>query len=125
MRGLGHGWSVGLSEVHSYVVEYRRCIRAEGVTWPIAVCTTCRRIIEPRAIEPSKTGAHGKLYFVHQHPLVFITLLQSNSGKRRVALSGELGELARAVEQAWVVERASVDEVVELARSLMADSLAP
>jgi hypothetical protein len=110
---------------YSYVVEYRRCIRAEGLTWPIAVCTTCRGIIEPRAQESSKTGAHGKLYFVHQHPLAFITLLQSNSGKRRVAVSGELGELARAVERAWVVQRASVDEVVELARLLMADSPAP
>ena len=109
---------------YSYVVEYRRCIKAEGVTWPIAVCTTCRRIIEPR-VEPSKTGAHGKLYFVHQHPLAFITLLQSNSGKRRVELSGELGELARAVERAWVVERRTLDEVEELVRSLIADSPSP
>jgi len=106
---------------HSYAMEYRWCLKAAGLTYPVALCRQCGKVIPPASVELSRTGAHGTLLFLHEHELCFAVLVQSNSGKRRVEWRGDPGQALRAaVERAWVTEGASVEEVVELIASLLA-----
>ena len=112
-----------MAEAGVYAMKYRWCLKAAGLTYPVALCRQCGKVIPPASVELSRTGAHGTLFFVHEHELCFAVLVQSNSGKRRVEWHGacELGQAVRAaVERAWVIEGADVEEVEKLIASLLA-----
>jgi hypothetical protein len=90
-----------------YVYEkyYRRCAKKEGRTYPIAYCPTCNAVVPPSAVERSKTGAHGTNIYVHEHELKFLTLVSSNSGKRKVeAEPGFPEHLAERARALWLYE---------------------
>ena len=100
--------------VYIYKIPYRRCIKADGFSYPIAVCETCKRAIEPSRKESSKTGAHGVWHYVHEHPLAFIVLEESNSGKRRARAGLSLPRpLREMVVDAWEHRGLSAEEVEE------------
>jgi preprotein translocase subunit Sss1 len=105
---------------YSYVVEYRRCLRARGITYPIAVCTTCKKVVKPTREEYSKTGAHGVWYYKHEHQLSFIILEQSNSEKRRVTVQGSLpGRLEDAVRSTWLFHRYEPEDIERILAELL------
>jgi hypothetical protein len=61
----------------------------------------------------SKTGAHGTNIYVHEHPLVFLTLVSSNSGKREVRVEhGFPKHIAEAARHLWLYEQVE-PQVVE------------
>lgn len=98
-----------------YTREWRKTRRG-AVTYPIAVCLTCREVIEPVRIRVSKAGTHGEFVFAHEHPLKFVMLYESNAGRRSASTLSE--ELDRIVRSAWVAG-AREEEVKELVRSLI------
>jgi hypothetical protein len=102
------------ARLYTYEVPYRRCVKASGLTYPIAICTVCMRVVEPSAKEYSKTGAHGTWYYEHEHPLAFIMIVQSNSGKREVAMTpGVPRPLREIVRVLWIYRASSAEEVEE------------
>jgi hypothetical protein len=80
----------------------------------IAVCTKCKKIIKPSRVEASKEGTHGTEYYIHDHPLVFVTLEQSNRGKRYISVPEELIQIQPELERAWVYEGATVNDIIRL-----------
>lgn len=103
--------------VYTYRKEWR-WTRMGAVTYPIAICIQCRAVVEPVARRSSKAGTHGEWTFVHEHPLFFITLLESNSGRRSVMHDPEVAALAEAARGAWTAG-ASERSVVDLIRGLL------
>jgi len=102
-RESGLGFGVTPSHNFTYKKSYRQSIKSDGITYPIAICLTCGKIIEPVRREFSRTTAHGTFYYEHEHPLEFITLVQSNSGKRYAEYRRELPlELRGKVAGAWL-----------------------
>jgi len=105
VSGAGSGASPAHTATAQYTYEmpYRRCIKRNCMTYPIALCLRCKKLVKPVRSELSKTGAHGMLYFAHRHPLAFVVLEQTNSGKRSVHFVGEVPEdLVWKVRIAWV-----------------------
>lgn len=102
------------AQVYTYKMPYRFCAKAAGLTYPIAICLECGKVIEPTREEYSRTGSHGTWYYVHKHPLAFIVLEQSNSGKgkRKVeAIGGVPEQLVDVVRDAWLYLGASIESV--------------
>ena len=101
------------SKLYRYEMPYRNCIKASGLTYPIAFCLECGKVIEPSAEEYSRTGAHGTWYYVHEHPLAFIVLKRSNSGKRDAYRSENVPKpLFDIVYETWVYyEDSTIDEI--------------
>ncbi|MEM4454843.1 MAG: hypothetical protein QXT28_09050 [Thermofilaceae archaeon] len=100
---------------------YKKGWRRTGlgaVTHPIAVCLTCRTIVEPVRKECSRSGTHGEWTFAHEHRLHFIILLETNSGRRSVMHEPEVAALAEAARGAWLAG-ASEESVKELLRGLL------
>jgi len=109
--------------VHVYERDYRRCIKARGRTKGIAYCPTCNSVIPPTSVRRSKTGAHGEDIYVHEHPLVFLTLISSNSGVRRVEVEPSFPErLAAHAKQLWLYERVEPEAVEEALQALCAQA---
>jgi hypothetical protein len=99
---------------YRYELPYRNCIKASGLTYPIAFCLECGKVIEPTAEEYSRTGAHGTWYYVHEHPLAFIILKRSNSGKRDADRSENVPKsLFDIVYESWVYYEDSTIDVIE------------
>ena len=97
-----------------YQVPYRHCIKRDGLTYPIAVCVECKRVVEPERKEYSKTGAHGTWYYAHPHPLAIILLERTNSGKRSVVAGpGVPRPLREIVRELWLYRGWSAEEVEE------------
>jgi hypothetical protein len=95
----------GMSEQrYNYVAEYRNTGMG-GITRPIAVCARCG-IIRAHALRLSRRGTHGEAFYLHEHPLVFLVLKQSNTGKRSYYIEGEPDEelrgLLEEVGRAWL-----------------------
>ena len=89
---------------YTYEMPYRRTHKTGAITWPVAICLECMRVIVARRIESSRTGAHGKMFFAHEHPLAFTILKQSNSGKRTVEFVGEIPENFKAeIRELWTM----------------------
>jgi len=100
------------NQKYVYTKEFRKCRKAEGRTKSIAYCPTCNSVIPPASTRRSKTGAHGEDIWVHEHPLVFATLVSSNSGRRSVVIEpGFPEELADAIRRSWVFFRYEPEEV--------------
>ena len=74
------------AKMYKYKMPYRKCRKAAGLTYPIAICFECKKVIDPSATEPSRTGAHATWYYAHEHPLAFIVLEQTNSGNFLLSL---------------------------------------
>jgi len=123
--GSGAGLGVSPAHVaearqHVYEVPYRRCVKAGGITYPIAICPVCGKVIKPSRKESSKTGAHGTWYYAHEHPLLFVVLKQSNSGKR--SLDAELGlpePLVDAIRRAWIFFHYEPEVIEDLLAALL------
>jgi len=108
------GVGLGVTPTHSYVLDYRRCIKKNGITYPIAICFTCRSTVEPTHREFSKTGAHGRFHYVHEHPLSFVVLEQTNSGKRRIRwIGGYVKVLSEVVEYMWVISGQDIKDIIK------------
>jgi hypothetical protein len=101
-----------------YKMEYRNT-RMGGMTVSIAICPKCRSIIEPVRRERSKAGTHGTDYYAHEHELSFITLIQSNSGKRHVKYHHVPYPLEMESYYLWVVKGLHHEEVKERIQQLL------
>jgi hypothetical protein len=82
-----------------------------GLTSYIAVCMTCKKVIRPLRTRFSRSGTHGTEYYVHEHPLVFIELNQSNSGNRSIVVPKELEEIKADLERMWIYESCYVSDI--------------
>jgi hypothetical protein len=92
-----------MTERYEYVKQYRNNMKSDGFDYPIAICMVCKKIIKPSRMELSKTGSHGKFYYVHEHPLSFIILTRTNSGKRMIRFEGEIpNEIKKLVYNVWL-----------------------
>jgi hypothetical protein len=92
-----------------------RLTRCGGLTIYIAICNTCGERVEPTRERRSKGGTHGTDYYVHEHPLSFILLMQSNSGVRTCDFIGEVPEqLFDIVKDYWLYLGASVSDIEEV-----------
>jgi hypothetical protein len=114
-RGLGEGAGArapagGAPTVYTYVASWRRTGMG-AITEEIVICLTCRRVLEPSRVRRSRSGTHGEDYYVHEHPMISITLEESNSGRRKVVVPKEIEEIKDLVERAWVYEDATVEDI--------------
>jgi Holliday junction resolvase RusA-like endonuclease len=102
--------------LYKYEMPYRSCWKAGGLTYPIAICAECGRVIRPTREEYSRTGSHGTWYYVHEHPLGFIVLKRSNSGKRDAYRSENVPKaLYDIVYETWVYyDDSTVEEIEEI-----------
>jgi len=106
-------------KIYTYEKEYRHT-RLGGLTVSIAICVTCKRVIEPTRKYRSKTKTHGIDYYVHEHPLLFITLIQSNRGYRVVKIPKELEDMYIVIERLWVYEEKHVNDIKSYLESYLA-----
>ena len=88
-----------------------RNTRMGGLTAYIAVCLQCKRVIKPSRVRKSRSSTHGTEYYVHEHPLIFIELNQSNSGNRSIVVPEELNEIRAEVERMWIYEQSYVSDI--------------
>jgi len=106
-----------MSDIKTNVYTYAKSWRRTGmgaITQYIAICLTCKSIVKPARVEKSKGGTHGTNYFVHEHPLVFILLEQSNSGKRYILVPDELRNIKEELERMWIYEDGTIGDVIKL-----------
>jgi hypothetical protein len=101
-----------------YKMEYRNT-RMGGMTVSIAICPKCRKVIEPSRKERSKTGTHGKDYYAHEHELSFITLIQSNSGKRRIIYHHVPYPIMMECHYLWIIKGLHPEEIKERIQQLL------
>jgi hypothetical protein len=102
------------SQPHVYVKEYR-WTGMGGITYYIAYCPVCQRILPPTSKRRTRSGTHGEDYWVHEHQLFFLRLKSSNRGNRCLSADPSFPEKLRQVaEVTWVYERKSAGEVEEL-----------
>jgi hypothetical protein len=102
-----------MTSLYFYERVWRRT-EMGGITEDIAICLVCRRIIKPSNVVTSRRGTHGTKYYVHEHPLLFVTLERSNSGKRYIIVPKELETIKDVLERAWVYEGATIGEITKL-----------
>jgi len=88
-----------------------RNTRMGGLTAYIAVCLECKKVIKPSRVRKSRSGTHGTEYYVHEHPLIFIGLNQSNSGNRSIVVPEELSEIRAELERMWVYESSYISDI--------------
>jgi hypothetical protein len=116
-EGRAPASAAGPSPAAGEAVRHWRRTRKGAVTQSIAVCETCQAVVEPTRIRRSRSGTHGEDYYAHTHRLVFLELLQSNSGNRSYSIEGEVSEKARTVfEEAarlWVYHALDAEDVKE------------
>jgi hypothetical protein len=109
---------------YRYEVEYRRT-GLGGFTDSIAICETCRRLVEPVATELSRTGRHGEDHYEHEHPLTIVVLLQSNAGNRRHRIEGSepgderVREVVEMIADAWEFYRAEFGNIHRKVKDLL------
>jgi hypothetical protein len=101
---------------YTYKWDYRNT-KMGGLTKAVAICPKCRKVIEPSRIERSKSGTHGRDYYVHEHQLSFIIIGQTNSGQRyvdsvNVEPGSELKNLLLMVKTKWVFTNTSLEDVI-------------
>jgi isopentenyl diphosphate isomerase/L-lactate dehydrogenase-like FMN-dependent dehydrogenase len=65
----------------------------------IAVCTTCKQIIEPVRRKRDLRRGIGEDMYVHVHPLAFVTL--RNGNRREAIVDEELAEIADKIKNSW------------------------
>jgi len=101
-------------QVYRYAKPWRKT-GLGGMTYHIAWCNTCQAIVSPVSFRRSRSGTHGEDYWLHEHPLAFIRLVSSNSGRRELSCEGEVPEWLRiAAEDAWLWRRLRATETDEL-----------
>ncbi|MEM3995354.1 MAG: hypothetical protein QXW40_08210, partial [Thermofilum sp.] len=106
-----------MSEGFRYTREWR-WTRMGAITYPVGICLVCKAVVEPVRVRTSRAGTHGEWFYVHEHPLYFIELLESNNGQRSVKHDPEVAALAEAARGAWELG-ASEREVEDLIRGLL------
>ena len=112
--GVTHADAAAATRLYRYEMPWRHT-RFGAVTDHIAICLECRKVVAPARTRFARSGTHGEDYYVHVHPLVFIKLTQSNSGRRDVAAVGGVPkELIELVRAAWLYEDRSVPGIVSL-----------
>jgi hypothetical protein len=98
-------------EEYAYTKLFRST-RMGGVTRPIGVCELCG-VVEPVARLGSKTGTHGEWVYRHKHPLAFLILESSNTGRRSYSIEGQpsawLRQHLEAAGNVWVRYRTHAD----------------
>jgi len=113
--GAGGGQPSGGSpgrQVYKYGKIWRNT-RMGGIDFSIGVCLQCREVVKPVSTRRSRSGTHGEDYFVHEHPLLFVELYQSNSGNRDYMIDGGLEFLEDLVDTLWIYYRESPETVEE------------
>jgi len=100
--------------------RYRLPYRSTGMggrDFAIGVCSVCKKLVRPIAVERSRTGRHGWDNYEHEHELSFVVLVQSNSGKRShyfeniEAASDEVKSILELAAESWEWYRDEVDEI--------------
>jgi hypothetical protein len=108
---------------HMYVRSWRHT-RLGGRTESIAVCPDCLTVVEPVRRRRSRAGTHGDDFYEHSHQLVFLELVQSNSGNRSHYVVGDvdldLKLLLSHIGERWSFYGADVSDVKEYAKKLLA-----
>ena len=96
-----------------------------GITRPIGVCELCG-VVEPVARRSSKTGTHGEWFYRHEHPLAFLVLESSNTGRRSYYIEGSppawIRQQLERAGNVWVQYRNYID-VYEDIRFHLAEAL--
>jgi hypothetical protein len=96
-----------------------------GFTDSIAVCQTCRKVVDPVATEFSRTGRHGEDHYEHEHPLTILVLEQSNSGRRYHYIVGEeatdegVKEVVELAVDSWEWYRANFGDIYKSVKALL------
>jgi hypothetical protein len=104
-----------------YTYEFPfRSTRLGGKTIVIAVCPTCKKVLEPTRTRRSKAGTHGEDYYVHEHQVEALWLEQSNSGIRRIAVPPSLQQIKDLLERTWIYEDSCVEDVENAVRAYFA-----
>ena len=85
----------GSGEEFTYTQPVRNT-RMGGLTWPVAVCDLCG-VVRPHATRWSRRGTHGEWYYSHPHPLSFIILESSNTGRRWYRIEGRPDQKIRPI----------------------------
>jgi hypothetical protein len=89
----------------------------EGKTIVIAICPTCRRVLEPSRTRRSRSGTHGEDYYVHEHAIEALWLEQSSSGIRRITVPPSLEPVKDLLERTWIYEDSCVEDVVNVVQA--------
>jgi hypothetical protein len=102
----------GMSGQEYNYVQPVRHTRMGGRTIPIGVCDICG-LVEPHATRSSKSGTHGERFYSHRHPLSFLVLESSNTGKRSYYIVGQPSERVRqhleAAGRVWMQYKTYAD----------------
>ena len=100
--------------------RYRLPYRSTGMggrDFAIGVCSVCKKLVRPIAVERSRTGRHGWDNYEHEHELTILVLKQSNSNKRShyfeniEAASDEVKSILELAAESWEWYRDEVDEI--------------
>ena len=99
---------------------YRNCIKYSGLTKTIIVLD--ERVLRPSKVYRSKTGAHGEdIYCLSEaewQRAWIVTFEQSNSGRRYVSTMNVPEAVKELIEQAWLYEDASIEEIASIIAKL-------
>jgi len=110
-RNAAHS-SDGTRAVFRYEKEFR-WTRLDGIDKYIAICLSCRQVVEPTGTYRSRSGTHGTDYYEHEHPLRFVFLYSSNSGNRDYGIDEGLEFLDDLVKSLWIYQRVWPADVKE------------
>jgi hypothetical protein len=105
-------------EVYTQTYTFRST-RLGGRTVVVAVCPTCRKILEPSRVRRSRSGTHGEDYYVHEHPIEALWLEQSNSGIRTITVPPSLEPIKDLLERTWIYEDSCVEDVINVVRAYL------
>jgi hypothetical protein len=100
-------------EVFCREFTYRESLKYVGLT--LTIIALDGNIVMPTQQYRSRTGAHGTdIYCLDQESWSrawVVTLIQSNSGKRRIYFENVPKEWTRLIEYLWVTKGVSVDDL--------------
>jgi hypothetical protein len=100
--------------------EYRRTLKTGAITKVLVVLDG--KIVKPSRVRYSRTGAHGEEYYCLEdnewNRAWIIKLYQSNSGRRSVITENTPQGVKDLVEQAWIYEDTSIDDIIKALEKL-------
>jgi hypothetical protein len=99
---------------------YRNNIKTPGLTETIIILGG--RVLKPNKTYRSRSGAHGEdIYCLSQEQwqrVWVVTFEQSNSGKRYVSTENVPEAVKELIEQAWICENTTIDEIASIIAKL-------
>jgi hypothetical protein len=100
--------------------EFRKTIKTGALTIPLVFLDG--KVLKPSREYYSRTGAHGNIIFClseeEWNRAWIIKLYQSNSGRRSVITENTPQGVKDLVEQAWIYEDTSIDDIIKALEKL-------